>query len=194
MVVIICNYSRKNIVIISLIITSIIFIFLNQKIFSKYNEVFENSMQITIPDKVEVNLEKSNSINNFKNSDEWKLEIPKISLYAKISEGTTSKVMDKYIGHFMETSKDNGNVGLAAHNRGYKVNYFSNLKKLEKGDLVIYTYKGKSQKYTVTSKEIIKDTDWSKLENSAVNKLTMITCVENKPEYRLCVQATEIED
>lgn len=151
-------------------------------------------MQITIPDKVEVNLEKSNSINNFKNSDEWKLEIPKISLYAKISEGTTSEVMDKYIGHFMETSKDNGNVGLAAHNRGYKVNYFSNLKKLEKGDLVIYTYKGKSQKYTVTSKEIIKDTDWSKLENSAVNKLTMITCVENKPEYRLCVQATEIED
>ncbi len=151
-------------------------------------------MQITIPDKVEVNLEKSNSINNFKNSDEWKLEIPKISLYAKISEGTTSEVMDKYIGHFMETSKDNGNVGLAAHNRGYKVNYFSNLKKLEKGDLVIYTYKGKSQKYTVTSKEIIKDTDWSKLENSTVNKLTMITCVENKPEYRLCVQATEIED
>lgn len=151
-------------------------------------------MQITIPDKVEVNLEKSNSINNLKNSDEWKLEIPKISLCAKISEGTTSKVMDKYIGHFMETSKDNGNVGLAAHNRGYKVNYFSNLKKLEKGDLVIYTYKGKSQKYTVTSKEIIKDTDWSKLENSKVNKLTMITCVENKPEYRLCVQATEIEN
>lgn len=151
-------------------------------------------MQITIPDKVEVNLEKSNSINNLKNSDEWKLEIPKISLCAKISEGTTSKVMDKYIGHFMETSKDNGNVGLAAHNRGYKVNYFSNLKKLEKGDLVIYTYKGKSQKYTVTSKEIIKDTDWSKLENSTVNKLTMITCVENKPEYRLCVQATEIEN
>ena len=151
-------------------------------------------MQITIPDKVEVNLEKSNSINNLKKSDEWKLEIPKISLCAKISEGTTSKVMDKYIGHFMETSKDNGNVGLAAHNRGYKVNYFANLKKLEKGDLVIYTYKGKSQKYTVTSKEIIKDTDWSKLENSTVNKLTMITCVENKPEYRLCVQATEIEN
>ena len=151
-------------------------------------------MQITIPDKVEVNLEKSNSINNLKNSDEWKLEIPKISLCAKISEGTTSKVMDKYIGHFIETSKDNGNVGLAAHNRGYKVNYFSNLKKLEKGDLVIYTYKGKSQKYTVTSKEIIKDTDWSKLENSKVNKLTMITCVENKPEYRLCVQAIEIEN
>lgn len=151
-------------------------------------------MQITIPDKVEVNLEKSNSINNLKNSDEWKLEIPKISLCAKISEGTTSKVMDKYIGHFIETSKDNGNVGLAAHNRGYKVNYFSDLKKLENGDLVIYTYKGKSQKYTVTSKEIIKDMDWSKLENSKVNKLTMITCVENKPEYRLCVQATEIEN
>lgn len=151
-------------------------------------------MQIIIPDKVELNLEKSNSINNLKKSDEWKLEIPTISLCAKISEGTTAKVMDKYIGHFIETSKDNGNVGLAAHNRGYKVNYFSNLKKLEKGDLVIYTYKGKVQKYIVTSKEIIKDTDWSKLENSIVNKLTMITCVENKPEYRLCVQATEIEN
>ena len=40
--------------------------------------------------------------------------------------------MEDYIGHFEETKKDIGNIGLAAHNRGYKNNYFQNLKELKK--------------------------------------------------------------
>ena len=38
---------------------------------------------------------------------------------------------------------------------------------------------------------IIKDTDWSRLENTEENILTLITCVENKPEQRRCIQAIE---
>ena len=187
MVVTICNCSHKNLIILSLIITSIIFIFLDHKVFYNYNQIFENSLEITIPDKTEIYI--ANKIEDEKDLSQWKLEIPKINLNANIQEGTSIKVMNKNIGHFIETSKENGNIGLAAHNRGYKVNYFKNLKKLKKGDLVIYTYKGKSKEYIVNSSEIIKDTDWSKLNKSSMDKLTMITCVEDKPNYRLCVQA-----
>ena len=58
---------------------------------------------------------------------QWKITIPKISLKAEISEGTSKEIMDKFVGHFEETTKTSGNVGLAAHNRGYAVNYFANI-------------------------------------------------------------------
>ena len=122
----------------------------------------------------------------------WQLEIPKIDLIANISESTSKEILDEYIGHFEETSKSNGNIALAAHNRGYKVNYFEKLKELEIGDEVIYTYNGKRRIYVINYKTIIKDTDWEKLKDTEENKITLITCVENEPEYRRCVQAIEI--
>lgn len=121
----------------------------------------------------------------------WKLEIPKINLVADISEGTDVKTLDQYIGHFEETSKSQGNICLAGHNRGYSVNYFENLKELEIGDEIYYTYQGERLEYIVSSKNIIKDTDWSSLENTEDNRLTLITCVENQPELRRCIQAIE---
>ena len=39
---------------------------------------------------------------------------------------------------------------------------------------------------------VIKDTDWSYLTETANNRITLITCVENEPEYRRCVQTIEI--
>lgn len=99
--------------------------------------------------------------------------------------------MDKYIGHFIETSKDIGNVGLAAHNRGYQNNYFANLKKLKEGDEIIYKYSKTKRVYVVKQHCIVKDTDWSYLEETKENHITLITCVENEPEYRRCIQAIE---
>lgn len=124
----------------------------------------------------------------------WKLEIPKINLVANISEGTEKNVLDEYIGHFKETQKSTGNIGLAAHNRGYKVNYFNRLKELEKGDEIYYTYNGKKSVFVVNTRTIIEDTDWSKLQNTEDNILTLITCVENQPNYRRCIQAVRIEN
>ncbi len=85
-----------------------------------------------------------------------------------------------------------GNVGLAAHNRGYTNNYFENLKKLEVEDIIYYGYNGQVKKYKVEEHEIIKDTDWSYLESTEDNRITLITCVENEPEYRRCIQGIEI--
>jgi LPXTG-site transpeptidase (sortase) family protein len=157
------------------------------------NSQIGESYQFT--NEIASNLE--NDTTNFNIQDEteevsvWKLSIPKINLEADISEGTDKSVLDEYIGHFENTQKENGNVGLAAHNRGYNVNYFSRLKELEVGDEIIYTYNENQKKYKVESKSIINDTDWSKLENTEDNKLTLITCVENKPELRRCIQAIE---
>ena len=33
---------------------------------------------------------------------------------------------------------------------------------------------------------IIKDNDWEKLEQTEENAITLITCIENQPEYRRC--------
>jgi len=127
------------------------------------------------------------------NFNEWKLEIPKINLVANISEGTSKEILNNYIGHFEETKKDIGNIGLAAHNRGYQVNYFEKLKDLKEGDYIYYTYKETKRTYVIISRLIIKDTEWSNLENTEDNRLTLITCVENKPKLRRCVQAIEVK-
>lgn len=130
--------------------------------------------------------------NEYTKESIWKIEIPKINLTAEIAEGTTEEILNQYVGHFTETQKQNGNIGLAAHNRGYKVNYFNRIKELEIDDEIIYTYNNVSKRYKVISKSIIKDTDWNFLENTKDNRITLITCVENKPEYRRCIQGIEV--
>lgn len=122
---------------------------------------------------------------------EWYLEIPRIFLEAEIAEGTSKEVMDVAIGHFEESAKTNGNVCLAAHNRGYLVNYFENLKLLKKGDIIYYRCKEFTKEYVVTENNIIEDTDWTYLENTEENTITLITCIENEPEYRRCVRGVE---
>lgn len=137
------------------------------------------------PNQTEENEKENQGIN------EWQLEIPTIELKAPIEEGTTKEIMDKYIGHFEETSKNNGNIGLVAHNRGFENNYFANIKKLKKGDTIIYYCNGEKREYQVEIVTIIKDTDWSYLEETEDNTITLITCVEGQREYRRCIQGKE---
>lgn len=121
----------------------------------------------------------------------WKISIPCILLDAPIADGTDDKTMNEFVGHFSETDKIQGNVGLAAHNRGYQVNYFENLKKLKEGDEIFYQYKNQKRTYLVEKNKIIKDTDWHYLEKTEENQITLITCVENEPQYRRCIVAKE---
>ena len=157
---------------------------------TKIEEYHENTNEISSISEFEDNNIISQNV--IEDKSIWQLEIPKINLIARISEGTNKKTLDEYVGHFEETSKYNGNIVLAAHNRGYKVNYLETLKELEIGDEVIYTYNGNRRIYVINYKTIIKDTDWENLKNTEENRITLITCVENEPEYRRCVQAIEI--
>ena len=200
------NFTKKYVLILSFIISIIIFNFIyyvfyiHKTNFSEYivseqtqNQIGEvnNNTENTTKES-----QKENTVNQGQDKEQkskiaWKIEIPKINLKADIAEGTTTEVMDAYVGHFEDTSKNKGNIGLAAHNRGYKVNYFQNLKNLKEGDEIIYTYKKQQRKYEVKTLKIIKDTDWTMLEKTEDNRITLITCVENQPEYRRCVQAVE---
>ena len=100
--------------------------------------------------------------------------------------------MLEFVGHFENTSKWKGNIGLAAHNRGYPINYFSRLKELVNGDKIIYKSQNKTKIYSINLIKIIEDTDRSYLQETKDNRITLITCVENQPSKRLCVQAVEI--
>ena len=122
----------------------------------------------------------------------WQVEIPKINLIAPIAEGTSQEIMLEFVGHFEDTSIWNGNIGLAAHNRGYPINYFSRLKDLVKGEEIIYKSEFGTKKYSINTIVIIEDTDWSYLEETIDNRITLITCVANEPTKRLCIQGLEI--
>ena len=74
------------------------------------------------------------------------------------------------------------------------MNYFANIKDLTQGDEIFYTVNNIKKKYIVNIKTIISETDWSMLKNTDENKITLITCLENEPEYRRCIQAVEKEE
>lgn len=213
-------YSKRYINTISLIISIIIFISLNNicnftktldfnnlslhnYFFSKVEKIENKISSIVRKTKEENKIQENNSatknsensniinLTKEKNKFEWKIEIPSINLIAPIEEGTSKDIMNKSVGHFEDTAKTEGNVGLAAHNRGYPVNYFADLKRLKEGDEITYKYKDFQKTYYVKKMEIIRDTEWSYLEETEENMLTLITCVENEPSYRRCVQAVE---
>ncbi len=120
------------------------------------------------------------------------LEIPVLGLIAPVQEGTNQDTLKVAVGHFSESSYWNGNVALASHNRSQYVHYFENINQLQIGDEIIYKTKFGIRIYSVYESNIIDETDWSVIENTSENIITLITCVKNSPESRLCVKAKEI--
>ena len=183
------SYTKKNVFIITLIITVLIYIVISV-IWS--NLFIKNKTKTNEEHTTEENIEYSEQTEENKEGI-WQIQIPKIDLVANIEEGTTQSVIAKYVGHFKNTSLLDGNIGLAAHNRGFGVeSYFKNIKYLDLGDEIIYQKDEEIKKYEVTKNVVIDETDWTYLENTNDNRITLITCVENRPAYRRCVQATEI--
>ncbi len=188
------KFTKKFIIIFIGILIVVIFSssLINSK---KYQKIQDYSNIIDVVEnethKQEFKLENTQVLDS--TQKEWYIEIPKIELFAKIASGTSDQILNEYVGHFEDTAILYGNVGLAAHNRGYKVNYFAKIKELEKGDIVYYCYDGKKQKYEIVFKEIIKETNWEFLSPTKENRLTLITCVEDMPELRRCIQAIEVK-
>ena len=186
-------YTNKSINIISFIITIIIFSIFNFCDFNIKQNPAEKVYDIisTIHNEKKEKEELEDQPTNLGN---WYIQIPSINLTAPIAEGTDLDILNTKVGHFKDTSLKNGNIGLAAHNRGYENNYFKNLKKVKMEDEIIYTYEEYKKTYIIDTIEIIPNTNWEYLKNTDENKITLITCVENEPQYRRCVQATELEN
>jgi len=119
------------------------------------------------------------------------LEIPSLGISMKVWEGETSASMKKGLGHYSSTSAWAGNVGVCGHNRGSKY-VIGSIKDLRSGDTITYTTALGTRTYQVSSVMTIDNDDWSYLQSTADNRITITTCLEDHPESRICVQAVEV--
>lgn len=118
------------------------------------------------------------------------IEIDKIAFKGLIYQGTSLETLAKGVGHFENSPYLDGNVCLAAHNTNQ---YWAKLKNLQNGDKIKYVSFLGTKEYQVFNSTKISETDWSLLENTDENILTLITCVKGVPSQRLCVQAKEVK-
>lgn len=118
------------------------------------------------------------------------LEIPSINFKDIVIEGTTQDALAQGIGLFEHSSILQGNVCLAGHNT---TRFFANLKDVKQGDRIKYSSCLGNKEYEITTIKQIEETDWSMLEDTEDNRLTIITCVKGQKNLRLCVQALEVK-
>lgn len=119
------------------------------------------------------------------------LKIPSLDINMKVWEGETKESMKKGLGHYSSTSAWDGNIGVCGHNRGAKYTIGS-IKDLEIGDTITYTTIYGTRTYEVVLVKTISNSDWSYLQATADNRITLTTCLANQPEKRICVQAVQI--
>ena len=118
------------------------------------------------------------------------IKIPTLKINMKVWEGETSTSMKKGLGHYSSTSAWNGNVGVCGHNRGTKY-AIGSIKNLERGDTITYTTIYGTRTYAVETVKIISNSDWSYLQATSDNRITLTTCLADHPESRVVVQAVE---
>ena len=119
------------------------------------------------------------------------LKIPSLNINMKVWEGETRASMAKGLGHYSSTSGWDGNIGICGHNRGAKYNIGS-IRNLEIGDNITYSTVYGTRTYAVILVKTISDSDWSYLQATADNRITITTCLANQPSKRVCVQAVEV--
>ena len=125
------------------------------------------------------------------------LSIPKISLTAPVYEtedGGELEGMTKGVAHFAITSAWDGNIGLSSHNVAPEgaIAYFGQLHLLKEGDRITYKTALGERQYAVSEIREIAQDNWDYLMRTEDNRVTLITCITGKPDFRLVVQAVEV--
>ena len=98
------------------------------------------------------------------------LKIPSLNINMKVWEGETNASMAKGLGHYSSTSGWDGNIGVCG----------------------TYSTVYGTRTYAVILVKTISDSDWSYLQATADNRITITTCLANQPSKRVCVQAVEV--
>ena len=155
-------------------------------------QIFINqyTIETEIDEEIMYGIDEENIEDAINKTEIWQIEIPKIVLKEEIKQGTTKEILTKNIGHFINTSKKEGNVCLAIHNQ---MDFFKKIRLLKKGDEIKYKYNLFEKIYEVEKCRIIRRDELEYLEQTEDNMLTLITYVENQPEYRRCIQAIELK-
>lgn len=110
------------------------------------------------------------------------IEIPKINVLLPIYHGVSSGVLSKGIGHLPETSLPVGGTSthcvLAGHSGMSSARLFTDLPKLESGDVFYLHIYNKTLTYTVDQVKKVLPTDTSDLQIvDSEDYVTLVTCV-----------------
>lgn len=181
----------KTIVIVAVLVIATIFLSIFAINHIKRNKAKDNADNIEVGDFIDdIEPLEQKEINY--DDIIGKLTIPDILLEdAPIRESIEWDTLSQAIGHFPSTSLYGGNVGLASHNSGSNGDFFRNLNKLKKGNEIYYQTNYGTKRYIVETIVEIEETDFSYLQETEDNRITLITCVKNQPSLRLCIQAIE---
>ena len=127
------------------------------------------------------------------------IEIPKINVLLPIYHGVSSGVLSKGIGHLQETSLPVGGGSthcvLAGHSGMSNARLFTDLPKLENGDVFYLHIYNKTLTYTVDQVKKVLPTDTSDLQIvDGEDYVTLVTCVPIAVNsHRLLVRGTRTE-
>jgi len=122
------------------------------------------------------------------------LTIPDIGLSVRVYEGDNyMALMERGVWHFRHASAWYGNISLSAHNINLdgSPGYFLHLYRLSPGAVIRYQTALGVREYTVETITEISQYDWSLLDRTEDNRITLITCISGRADMRLVVQGIE---
>lgn len=189
------NYNKKNINIISFIVSIIIFILIIYILYNSSQNKFNQFGYINIISERGIQNIETKQITDSKEENEkqdielekiykWNIEIEKLNINANIQEGVSEEILRQSVGHIEKSNILNGIVMLKAYNIGKEINYFANLKELIIGDEIKYRVNEEEKIYKVEENIIL---DKEKIENKIQN-------IKEEKENNFLILLTYVKD
>ena len=165
-----------------------------------YNEQFKNTIVVD-PFSQEAEKNKNSEYNEILNIDGTMgyIEIPKIDVNLPIFHGTSEEVLKKGVGHIDTTPLPIGGEGnhsvLSAHRGLPSAKQFTDLDKLEKGDVFIIKMLTETLVYRIDQIKVVEPTDTQYLQaEEGEDYITLITCTPYAINtHRMLVRGTRID-
>ena len=166
-----------------------------------YNDQLTETVALTDPfeNKLDENAQYPTLLNFTAEGVMGYIEIPKINVLLPIYHGVSSGVLSKGIGHLPETSLPVGGESthcvLAGHSGMSSARLFTDLPKLQNGDIFYLHIYNKTLTYTVDQVKKVLPTDTSDLQIvDGEDYVTLVTCVPIAVNsHRLLVRGTRTE-
>lgn len=169
-----------------------------------YNKMLTGNMIITDPfdpeaqKKLEENSDYYNILNIGNDNIRGYIKIPKINVSLPIYHGTSEDVLKRGVGHLQNTSFPIGGEGthavLSGHTGLSSAKLFTDLDKLEEGELFFIEVLGEKLAYKIDQIKIVEPSETSDLViKSGEDYVTLVTCTPyGINSHRLLVRGTRI--
>ena len=169
-----------------------------------YNKMLTGNMVITDPfdpeaqKKLEENSDYYNILNIGNDNIIGYIKIPKINVSLPIYHGTSEDVLKRGVGHLQNTSFPIGGEGthavLSGHTGLSSAKLFTDLDKLEEGELFFIEVLGEKLAYKIDQIKIVEPSETSDLViKSGEDYVTLVTCTPyGINSHRLLVRGTRV--